>query len=165
MASQRFQFSILTAFFVITAIAILCVLARWQGVFPYWTIIPGLFFVASCFVSRYRQSSDLAWGLFTIAWLIALIDVIDLHICSFRFLSGPPSESELQHGFILAYVSGLALPFFLSLPAISLAIKASRGIRSCGRKWIIIGSIVGLADVTVLTIWLILFIGYTLPWW
>ncbi len=165
MAQQRFQFSILTAFYVITAIAILCILTRWEGVFPHWTVVPGFFFVASCFVSRYRQSPDLAWGLFAIAWLIALIDVVNSVVRCFEVMGGPPSASELQHGFIFAYVSRLALPLFLSLPTVSLTIRASRGVRSCGRKWIITCSIVGLADVTVLTIWLILFIGYTLPWW
>lgn len=165
MASQRFQFSIATAFCAITAIAILCALARWAGVFPSWTIVPGSLLVASCLVSRRCQSPDLAWGLFTIAWLIALIDVLNCLCRCFCSLGGPPPASELQHGFVLAYVSGLAIPFFLSLPAIPLAIKASRGIRSLGRKWIIVCSVVGLADVTVLTVWLILFIGYTWPWW
>lgn len=165
MASQRFQFSILTAFYVITAIAVLCFLGRWEGVFPYWTIVPGFFFVASCLVSRYRRSPDLAWGLFAIAWLISLIAVVNSLTRCFNVFDGLPSESELQHGFVLAYVSGLAIPLFLSLPAISLAIRASKGVRSYSRKWIIMCSMIGLADVTVLTIWLILFIGYTLPWW
>lgn len=162
-SNAKFQFSITTAFCVITAIAIICNIARWEQAFPYWTILPGIFFVAFCFVARWYKLPELAWGLFTIAWLVALIDVVDCLIRSFQVIDGSPPVSVLQHGYLLAYGSTLALPFFLSLPAVYLAIKVSKGSRSYARKWIIVCSIVGLIDVTLLTVWLILFIGYTWP--
>ena len=48
--------------------------------------------------------------------------------------------------------------------AVQLAATGSRGSRSCGRKWIILCPIVAFIDVSVLTAWLLVFIGYTWPW-
>jgi hypothetical protein len=106
----------------------------------------------------------LAWGLFTIAWLIALIQATRSLFFSISVISGTPPAAHLQRGFLIAYVSNLALPFFLSLPAACYAIKGSRGSRSCSRKWIIVCSLVGLIDVTVLTVSLFVLIGYTWRW-
>ena len=156
-ATPRFQFSIATAFCVVTTIAILCLLAVWTGIFPYWTILPGLFFGAACFVARSRISPDLAWGLLGIAWFTALLYTASgLEQC-FNCISGKPRAFDLQYGFFLAYGPVLALPFFVSLPAIYLSMKASKGTRSHARKWLISCWIVGLVDVTVLTVLLILF--------
>jgi hypothetical protein len=135
-----------------------------ERTFPHWTILPGAIFVSACFVARRRTSPDLAWGLFTIAWLIALIQATRSLLLSIAVISGPPPVSELQRGLLTAYVSNLALPLFLSLPAACYAIKGSRGARSYGRNWIIVCSLVGLIDVTVLTVSLFVVIGYTWRW-
>ena len=82
----RFQFSIATAFSVITTVAILCFLTRLERTFPHWTILPGGFFVAACLVARWRRPPDVAWGLFAIAWLIALMDVVKCLIWCFGFI-------------------------------------------------------------------------------
>lgn len=163
-ATPRFQFSIATALCFITAVAILCFLGRWEQTFPHWTLLPGTFLVAACWAARRRKSPDLAWSLFAIAWLIASIQVVECLIECFSFLSGTPPASDLQRGFVIAYVSNFALPLFLSLPAAYLAIKGSHGSRFYARKWIILGSMVAFVDVTVLTVWLVVFIRYTWPW-
>jgi hypothetical protein len=59
---RRIQFSIATLLFLITGVAILCVLAKWERTFPYWTILPGILFVCACRCARRRKSADLAWG-------------------------------------------------------------------------------------------------------
>jgi hypothetical protein len=163
-ATPRFQFSIATAFCFITAVAILCFLGRLERTFPHWTLLPGTFLVAACWAARRRESPDLAWSLLAIAWLIASIQVVECLIECFSVLSGSPPASELQRGFVIAYVSNVALPLFLSLPAVYFAIRGSHASRSYARKWIILCSIVAFVDVTVITIWLVVFIGYTWPW-
>ena len=160
----RLQFNIATLFFVITTVAILCFVARLERIFPYWTVLPGCLFVAGCFVARRHKSPDLVWGLFGIAWLVALMDVVKRLILCFAFISGPPSASEMQHALARVYISTLAFPCFLALPATYFAVVASRGARSYGRKWIIACLILGFVDVTVLTVWPVIVIEHTWPW-
>ncbi len=158
--ARRFQFSVVTALCLVTAVAILCALTRWEGGFPYGAVLPGILFVAACYFARWERPPELAWGFFAIAWTVALIGVVTSQIRCFGVESVEPlsgvgiSEfaARCQACLFQEYVSGVALPLFLSLPAAYLAIKASRGTRSYARKWMIACAIIGLADVTALTI-------------
>jgi len=152
----RFQFSIAAAFCVVTSVAILCALARWERGIPYWAFPPAVLFVLSCLAASARKTADLVWSLFTVAWLVALIDAVDATIDSFGILGGPPKAWEMQARFVYAYVSRTALPLFLSVPSIHLGRKNSAGSFSAGTKWLIGCAIVGFADVTLLTTLLVL---------
>ena len=153
----RLQFTLSTAFWGLTAIAILCAVARWERAFPYWTVVPAAVLVFACVIARRSRLPDLAWGLISIAWLITLIDVTNSLIESF---GGPPRAHEMQTRFWHAYGSAVALPAFLTFPAVYWAAKASVGSSSRARKWLIAGPMIAFADSTLVTGFLVILIGY-----
>ena len=110
----------------ITAVAILCFVGRLEGAFPYRTLPSAALLVLACLAARRRKSPDLAWSLFAIGWLIAIVNVVHCLFECFNVLGGLPRAAELQRDFMVAYVSNLALPLFLSLPAVQLAATGSR---------------------------------------
>jgi hypothetical protein len=150
--ARRIQFSVATALCVITAVSILCVVARWERGIPYGAILPGVLFVASCYVGRRVESPEMAWGLFAIAWMVTLVGIVHSQIHCFGLISGVMIASNIQRCLLHEFGTGVVLPLFLSLPAVYLAIKASKGTRSYARKWMIACAVIGLVDVTVLTI-------------
>ena len=156
----RPQFTLSTAFWGLTAIAILCAVARWERAFPYWTVVPAAILVLACVIARRNRLPDLAWGLISIAWLITLIDVTNSLIKSFGILGGPPPAHEMQTRFWHAYGAAVALPAFLTFPAVYWAAKASVGSSSRARKWLIAGPMIALADSTLVTGFLVILIGY-----
>lgn len=151
--TPRFQFSVATALCIITSVVILCLFARLGDASPHWTIFPCAILFSACLFSRRRISPDLTWCLFTITWLNALIQAMRSMIFSFD-VGGckPPSASDFQRALLIAYVSNLALPLFLSFPAACYVFRGPRGPHFSGRKWLIVCSVVGLIDVTVLTV-------------
>jgi hypothetical protein len=162
-STPPFQFSITTAFCTITTVGILCAIGRFET-YSSLSLFPAVFLVASCWVARRHKSSDLAWSLFTIAWLIALINGAGCLVGAFSINGGGgPSVFEMQRRFMIAYVSKLSLPGFLSIPAAYLAIQHSKFPPSMIVKWFVIVAMIGLVDVTLITLWLVLLIGYNWP--
>ena len=161
--TPRLQFSLAAIFCVVTSIAILCALARWERTFPYWTIPPAVMFLFSCFAACHWRSADLAWSLFAVGWLITLIDAVDTTIDSFAILGAPPKTSEMQLRFVYACVSRIALPLFLSIPSVYLARRCSTGVTSPATKWLIGCAAAAFLDVTLLTTLLVLFVSLGWP--
>lgn len=162
--SFRFQFDLMTLFWLTGAVAIFFFLWRWQIHFPYWTVVPGLFLLAAWFVASRKHSPDLAWGLFAIGWCWCLQDTAHAFISSGMILGGPPSVEEMQERYLAVYTSSVMLPLYLTFPIVLRATRASLRSYSHARKWLVVCPIVGLLNVTLLTIFLHVFIGLTWPW-
>jgi len=71
--------------------------------------------VLVCFRSDWRS----AWPLLTLGWLVACVDInVGVHNSFFVIFNGSPEGLKMIHqrGFNTSVVSGIALPFFFTLP-------------------------------------------------
>ena len=158
---SRFQFGIGTLFCLLTVFAVFCVGIREQN-FVLWSILPVVFLLGACVVVRCGGGPEIAWGMIGVGWLLALIDVTDSLVDSFGFLSGPPSAQRMQSYLWDAYRFGVALPMLLSVPAVILTVKESGSIRS--GRWTIACVAIALADCTLATVLLVIFVETSWPW-
>jgi hypothetical protein len=161
---RRMQFSTATLFFLITATALLCAIAKLEHIIPYWIILPCILLACACHCAYRRKPADLTWGLIAIGWLVALFEMCRdfIRIFNVLMLSEPSPAHEIQQYLGLLYASHAAFYIFVSIPPVYLAIKASKTTTSHGRKWLVLSPIVGVVDATVLFMFFVVYVGYNL---
>jgi hypothetical protein len=158
----RFRFNSATAMCVITAIAIVCALANWMHCIPYQTVLPSILVATSWCLFSQRKSADLAWSLWSAAWLIAALHFLFLAFDQFNVL-GYATSHDRSGLFMLGYVSIDMLPAFLSVPAITVAIRKNTEPRTKSRKYIVAIGVLAIIDMTLSVLVLELLFQYDFP--
>jgi len=173
-ATAPFQFTLATALWGVSAVAVICAVTRWLGAFPTHSLPPAAALIAACILARRRQDPDLAWALFAAAWCWALCDMgMQIFKCFRQPITMPlppivwagtgiyvretfPCCGHPPQGYValcLAQTFWLAvmLPLAFSLPAAWLINQASRRSRSVSRKWLILCPLLAMFNAALLT--------------
>jgi len=155
-----FQFSLAAALFGMTLFAVVCSITKCVGVVPYWSILPGVLMFFSYRAARQGKDPDLPWGLFAIAWCVALYDTVEVLVHVFSSNSMHQRVLDLRAELLTTYGSGIAIPLLLSFPVAYYAARSPRGRRSFGRKWLVASIVVGFVDVTLVALLIVALVGW-----
>jgi hypothetical protein len=145
------QFSLAAVFYAVTAVAIFYGAWRWFGPPSLWTALPVVLFVVACTVARRGDSPDAPLTLIAIAWCVTLYEVVDSQTSCFASI-GPLRPADIRECLFACYGSGIALPLFLTVPALHMTWKHCRRRPSRTAVFVIACAVVAFVDVTTSTI-------------
>lgn len=145
------QFSLSTAFFCMTAVAVYCVVYEYL---PYWILLPYGCLIASRIVAKLGASSDRAWGLFSIGWVLVLFDICGAQLRCFE-TSGLSFPEETARDIMLVYLTGIVFPVVCSVWAFPALVEAFVKRRSPARKWLLLFLVITNVDLSIMAFFVV----------
>jgi hypothetical protein len=140
------QYSLATAFFCMTAEAVYCVVYRYL---PVWILIPYGCLVASRIVVKRGASYEMAWGLFSLGWMLVVFNTCWTQLRCFE-KSGLPSPDEISRDIVLVFLTGIAFPLVCSVWAFPVLVEAFVKRRSPARKWLLLFLVIANVDLSIM---------------
>lgn len=146
LLSCPLQYSLATAFFCMTAEAVFCVVYRYV---PIWILIPYGCLVASRIVAKRGVSAEMAWGLFSLGWMLILLHTSWAQLHYFNN-SRYASPEEMSRDIMLIFLTGIAFPSVCSVWALPVLAEAFVKRRSPARKWLVLFLAIANVDLSIM---------------
>lgn len=129
-----------------TAEAVYCVVYQYL---PIWILIPYGCLVASRIVAKRGAPSEMAWGLFSLGWMLVLMDICRMQLRCFESAVLTLPE-EISRDIVVVFLTGIAFPIVCSVWAFPVLVEAFVKRRSPARKWLLLFLVIANVDLSIM---------------